>query len=186
MKEIWRDIEGLEGRYKISNLGRILSLPKKHKVNVFGKAMTERMTKERIISGRKDKDGYIMADLSDSEHKLHKCKVHRLVAAAFVERVDGKNIVNHKNGIKDDNRAENLEWVDNQENLIHAHHELYDDSHKYYNERKVNLYTNDMRFVRSFENITETAKYLGVSKSAISAHLQGKTKSCKGYTIKLA
>lgn len=186
MKEIWRDIQGFEGRYKISDMGRVLSLPKKCRVNVRGKYIAERTTKECIINGRKDKDGYIMVDLSDSAHKLHKCKVHRLVATAFVEKPTGRDIVNHKNGVKNDNRASNLEWVDNKENLIHAHHELYGESHKYYNERKVNIYTSDMQFVKTLKNCAEAARVMGVTRTAVCSNIKGRTKSCKGYIIKLA
>ena len=83
MKEEWRDIKGFEGYYKISNLGRILSLPKKKNVNVFNKAKTTTITREKIIKGSKDKDGYVVINLKVGT-KLRKFKVHRLVAIAFL------------------------------------------------------------------------------------------------------
>ena len=115
MKEEWRDIKGFEGYYKISNLGRILSLPKKKNVNGFNKAKTTTITREKIIKGSKDKDGYVVINLKVGT-KLRKFKVHRLVAIAFLKEDKARTLINHKNGIKDDNRADNLEWVSSKEN----------------------------------------------------------------------
>lgn len=66
-----------------------------------------------------DKDGYLVADLVLNGKKKF-VKLHRLVAQAFIDNPEGKPIVNHVNGIKTDNRVENLEWASSSENNMHS------------------------------------------------------------------
>ena len=113
-------------------MGRVKSMSREVQVLVFGKYTGTRMTKQRILKNRPDKDGYYTVQLS-SEGKAIQYKVHRLVAIAFLNPIESKKLVNHINGIKNDNRVNNLEWCTNKENLNHAHSELYDKSHTYYN-----------------------------------------------------
>lgn len=102
--EIWKDVEGYEGFYQISNFGRFKSF---HGIN------------ERIIRKRITKNGYEYVGLSiDKEFK--KQTIHRLVACAFIDNPKNLPCVNHKNGIKTDNRADNLEWCTYSENNSHA------------------------------------------------------------------
>lgn len=109
MEEIWKDIKGYEGLYKISNYGRVESLPK----NRYGSK------KSIILKPFLDKDGYLNIGLCKN-NVVTKHKVHRLVAQVFINNCHNKPQVNHKNGIKDDNRVTNLEWVTNGENQKHA------------------------------------------------------------------
>ena len=100
MEETWKDIVGYEGLYQVSNLGRVKSLPRKN------------VTKEKILIGGNNGDGYIKVSLSN---KLH--YVHRLVAEAFIPKIEGKNFVNHKDEVRSNNNVDNLEWCTNQENI---------------------------------------------------------------------
>lgn len=104
MKEEWRDIKGWEGVYQISNSGNLKSLK-------FGK--------ERILKKRYDAYGYVMYSLN-KDGKSYQRKAHRLVLESFGEKIRGKEHVNHKNGVKGDNRIENLEWCTHSENIQHA------------------------------------------------------------------
>lgn len=102
-----RDLEcfGIEkGRYTIDNFGNIYS----YKSNKYLKPFI-------------DRDGYKRIELTVSKKITKKFYIHRLVAATFVPgRSYDRNIVNHKNNIKDDNFEYNLEWVTNSENDRHA------------------------------------------------------------------
>ena len=99
MKEIWKDIKGYEGMYQVSNLGRVRSLK-------YGKY--------KILKGTKSK-GYLQVRLSKNGYQTT-YRIHRLVAEAFIDKIEGKNCVDHINGIIDDNRSENLKWCTVKEN----------------------------------------------------------------------
>ena len=96
MDEIWKDIKGFEGLYQVSNLGRVKSL-----------------RKGIIMKPDKHRGGYLYYILRRTERKTF--KAHRLVADAFVCRP--RLEVNHKDGDKKNNRADNLEMVTHKENM---------------------------------------------------------------------
>lgn len=112
-EEEWRDIQGYEGLYKVSNFGRVKSLKRKA---LNGVAL--RPIKERFLSGGR-LNGYLLANLSKNG-KTKSFRIHRLVAEAFILNPKNKLQVNHINGIKSDNRASNLEWATSHENQSHA------------------------------------------------------------------
>ena len=112
--EIWKDIEGFETLYKVSNLGRIKSLPKKVS-NWRGTGIR----KEKILKERVNRDGYAYINLRTFKNPKS-FMIHRLVAKAFISTIIDKDIVNHINFIKHDNRVENLEWCTQRENLLHS------------------------------------------------------------------
>lgn len=110
MVEVWRDIKGYEGKYQVSNLGRVKSLH------------YNRSDKEKVLLPR-TKTRYQYVVLSKNNKVAHKY-IHRLVAEYFVPNPDNKPYVNHKDGNKHNNNAENLEWMTPLENNLHAYHVL--------------------------------------------------------------
>ena len=102
--EIWKPIKGFVGYYEISNLGNVRSIKRCVRVH-RGFRHIESRIKEQFLSPK----GYLRVALF-KEQKCKKFFVHRLVALAFVPNPSGFPFINHKNEIKTDNKAENLEW----------------------------------------------------------------------------
>ena len=115
MEEEWKDIEGYEGIYQVSNLGRVKSL----EAGLLVKNGYYRTKKESILSQYLCHNGYLAICLRLNK-KTKRFLVHRLVGAAFIQNPDEKPTINHKNGNKQKNCIENLEWSTYSENLSHA------------------------------------------------------------------
>lgn len=182
--EIFKVIEGLEGKYMISNKGRVKSL------NAYGVK-----GREMILSNVKTTKGYDSVRLyyeSGDSYKQH--KVHRLVAKAFIPNPDNKPQVNHKNGIKVDNSVENLEWMTNIENCRHAWDVLGRTISEEHKEKARNAATKkvvlsyDKRgtFIKEYDSIREAERILNLSHGNIAkvCNPLKKDKSAGGYIWK--
>lgn len=114
-EEIWKEISGHEGRYMVSSIGRVKSMqhrrgnPPPNRLRIM--RGIDKILKP-FLAGR----GYPCVSIGERNKKL----IHRLVAEAFIPNPEKKPTVNHKNGIKSDNRVENLEWCSYADNNKHA------------------------------------------------------------------
>ena len=107
-EEEWRDVLGFEELYQVSNLGNVRTVKR-------GEAT--------VMAQEKQQNGYLSVHLRNRGIE-RRASVHRLVAEAFIPNPDGLRDVNHKNGIKTDNRLENLEWMSHSDNIKHQYQVL--------------------------------------------------------------
>ena len=114
--EVWRDIENYESLYQVSNLGNIRSKDRVVKCWYNNtKTMSGKIIKPILL-----RDGYLYVHLYKNT-KRKDYAIHRIVANAFIENPKHKEEVNHKDGNKQNNSVDNLEWVTPKENMQHAH-----------------------------------------------------------------
>lgn len=175
--ELWKDIPNFEGLYQASINGEIRSIYKYKK----------------ILKQSKSKNGYLKVMLcANGKRKL--ISVHRLIAMTFLEDYETNLQVNHKNGIKTDNRVDNLEMVTPSENIRHSfenglqkakfgkEHPLYK---KYGKEnktsKKVNQYDLEGNFIKTFNSIIEASKETNTNRANISACCKGKLNKTNNY-----
>jgi hypothetical protein len=111
MKKEWKQVPNYS-RYFASTDGEIKTFSWKGK------------NKEAIMKPSLDGSGYLRTMLKRDDGKTHTIKVHRIIAQTFIPNKEDKPQVNHKNGIRSDNRVINLEWVTISENQIHSYNFL--------------------------------------------------------------
>lgn len=107
MEEIWKDIPGFEGLYQVSTYGRVRSFKSFHKATPYIMKTDPHRYGPRV---------YQQIQLS-SNSKTYTIGIHRLVALAFISRVEGKNCIDHIDGNPSNNRVENLRWCTHKENM---------------------------------------------------------------------
>jgi predicted XRE-type DNA-binding protein len=164
IKEIWKDIKDYEGRYQISNFGRVKSL-KYHQTN-----------KIKLLRLGINKDGYLQISLSKNGI-FKNYYVARLVAAYFVINLDIKPLINHIDGNKKNNYFNNLEWVTVRENNLHAF-KIGLCSHKREKHNNTHLKEKDILWIRNNSGKImqkEMAKKLNVTPSNISSIIRKKS-----------
>jgi len=172
MTEKWVQIEGFEGFYEVSDLGNVRSMERVVQSSRKGKPLQVRRSSIPIFQSRNYK-GYQEVILS-REAKRTSFRVHRLVAAAFCLPVTGDQ-VNHKNSIRHDNRADNLEWCTGKENVAHAI-----DNHPDKWGRKPILALKDGVIVHTFDSAGSAGR-AGFNKGNVSSALTGRLKTSGGF-----
>lgn len=193
IKEVWRDIPNYEDLYQVSNFGRVKSLPKQ---------CGWRCSKEcKIIQSRFDKDEYLIINLYKNK-KMKTCKVHRLVALAFIPNPENLPIINHKDQNTQNNYVENLEFCDYQYNATYNNaHIIRGEKSKgkpkskesvekmrisltgkpnYKIRKPILQYSKEHVFIKEWDSATSASKELNIYASAITSCCSGKINSAYG------
>lgn len=167
MEEIFVKINGLNG-YEISNFGRVLSKKRKK----------ETILKPFMAGNSGKKKGYLRVRLHDGV-SFKDFSIHRLVAEAFVQNPNNKQFVNHIDGDKMNNLAENLEWCTASENTLHWHHIICNGENFV---KPLYCYTKDGLFVGEFSSARQASEKLNINLDSSIHHCAiGKRKSACGY-----
>ena len=168
MEEIWKDIEGYEGIYQVSNLGRVRSLDRLvpaacalSKGNQVVNYLRKGVILKPHIAG---KSGYQYVALSIGDKPKY-CRVHRLVACAFIPNPDNLPEVNHIDEDKSNNRVDNLEWVTHIQNEHHG--TKIERGARTRDRRPVEALNEKGEVVASYDRIADAAKALGLNISTI-------------------
>ena len=152
--EHWKEIDCYEGLYEVSNLGRVKSL--KH-------------GKEKILKPKKSHGGYLQVCLSKDGHRKF-LLVHRLVAESFIPNPNNLETVNHKDEVKTNNVASNLEWMTRGDNIIYS------------KACKVQMFDKQTgELLATFPSTHEAGRVTGINQSNISQCCMGNRKSAGGY-----
>ena len=177
--EQWLPIKGYEGHYAVSNLGRVKSLERDLPHARLGK----RHIQEKILkSNLTGEHGYLALFLHSGHgnQKIH--RVHRLVAEHFIPNPDGKAFVNHIDGNRLNNRADNLEWTTPKENTDHAWRTgLCETVGQTLAKPVQNINTGEI-----FPSARAAALAYGRSGNAVCECLAGRAKTCAGYEWRYA
>lgn len=179
IKPKWKDIVGYENEYQINQFGEIRTLkdsPKLKKYDVLKPQISKR-------------NGYVYQMLyKNGKEKL--LRVHRLVAMAFLPNPNNLPQVNHKDGNKQNNSVDNLEWCEQSDNMKHAYKNGLQIPSE--NQRKAIINTNKLKqkkvcqikdgeVINTFSGISEASRQTKISISCISRCCNLKRKSTNGY-----
>jgi len=183
-EEKYVDINGFGGRYRVSNYGNIISAPKITNKN-------PEYRKERFLK-LSNHGGYTRVVLSKADGTKERFLVHRIVASHFIDNKDNKPYINHKNGVKSDNRVDNIEWVTPKENVIHALKTglrskpsltwLNKSGSNHPKSKSVEMIDKNGAVINVFDSITLAAAFVKAKTSAhIGSCCKGKRKTSNGY-----
>lgn len=184
--EIWKSIDNFPN-YEVSSTGKIRSL----------RYLGHNKVKELVA--HPDAKGYLRIGLTKDGAK-HTFKVHRLVAQAFIDNPENKSQVNHKDGNKVNNRADNLEWCTAHDNVVHAYQNGLKERNREYahilgntvgkkalekhrETQKTPIYAINIDTGEKtwFASQSDAANAIGACQSNVYHTLVGKQKSCMGY-----
>ena len=186
--EIWKDIEGYEGYYQISNLGRVKSLER----DIVKRDGTIFQCDEKIKINVHDRNGYQLVKLNKNGSETMK-KVHRLVAQAFIPNPDNLQQVNHIDEVKSNNRVDNLEWCDSKYNNNYGTKNQRISAAKTGNPQntalcRLNAQKNSKKVIcldtgEIFESTQDAANKLGLIRQSVGKVCNGEFNRTNGYSF---
>ena len=170
--EIWKDINGYEGLYQISNFGIVKS------VDRISKHSNGDLTlKGKILKKNKNSKGYLYLSLCKNG-KYRQYLIHRLVAEHFIPNPDNKPYIDHINTDRSDNRVENLRWVTHKENINNP---LTIDKKSKKLNKPIIQFSRNGEFIRKWDSALDAQRELGIKQSNICSCCKGKLKTTGGY-----
>lgn len=172
---IWKDIPGYEGLYEASDTGLIRSLRR------FWADRDNNLLSNKILRPKFDKDCYLSLGLMDSNNEVKTKRVSLLVALVFVPNPENKPIVDHINGVRWDNRAANLRWVTQSENLQAS----YDMGRKVKAGKTIDQFDSKGNLIKRYRVMRDVEKD-GYSSKAVNRVVLGQRNHYKGYLWKVA
>lgn len=179
MNEVWKDIEGSDGAYSISNIGRVMSNSTVIRRKRLGSYKRNSFIKKQTVIRK----GYMVVTLS-IKGKHSQYLVHRLVAAAFIPNTEHKPQVNHIDGNKQNNCVSNLEWVTGKENMIHASKHGLLNTHNPLNKKAVLMFDLKGNFIREYESKYAASRDLRINHVSIYNVIRGRFRQTHGYIFK--
>ena len=164
--EIWKDIEGYEGKYQVSSWGRVKSLNYNH------------TGKEQCIKPEANNKGYFQVALCKNG-KVQRPYVHRLVASAFLSNPNNLSEINHKDENPKNNCVSNIEWISHKDNCRYGtrNERILENRTGPFKEKQIYCVELDMTFKSSHEAERQT----GANQQNIISCCQGKRKRAGGF-----
>lgn len=178
-EEIWKDIEGFEGKYQVSNLGRVRNIKYFNRTNFKNDRSCKAI---RILTQKVNKNGRMSVHLSDGKAKDFHPQVHRLVAKAFLPNPDNLPEVNHKDENPKNNNVNNLEWCTREYNFYYGTGQLR--AHNGHKKKVAQISVDDGSIIKIWDSPTDAAIGLFCNKnkkSFISSCARNKRKTAYGF-----
>ena len=172
--EVWKPVDGYEGFYEVSSLGRVRSLDRVRPYRGSMRRYRGKVITPEPVSAGEDRYQYVTLS---KDGKVRKKSVHRLVATAFVDNPDGMPEVNHKDEVKTNNRADNLEWCDRKYNNTYGTAKMRAAA----TQGIPVIQVKDGMIVNAWPTQGMAAACTGATQGGISACLRGEIKTSGGF-----